>query len=65
MAEAKGKEMADRRERRGSYGNIEELLKRKREGLGDEEGDGIFSKRKTVRSSTRKRDGDIEEMIRE
>lgn len=66
MAEAKGKGMADRRERRGSYGNIEELLKRKREGLGDEEGDGIFSKsRKTVRSPTRKRDGDIEEMIRE
>lgn len=68
MAEAKGKGMADRRKRRGSYGNIEEyrLLKRKREGLEDEEEDEIFSKsRKMVRSPTRKRDGDIEEMIRE
>lgn len=66
MAKAKGKGMVDRRKRRGSYGNIEELLKRKREGLGDEEEDGIFSKsRKMVRSPTRKRDGDIEEMIRE
>lgn len=65
MAEAKDKGMADRREKRRNYGYIEELLKRKRERLGDEEGDGIFSKsRKTVRS-TRKKDGDIEKMIRE
>lgn len=29
MVEAKGKGMADGRERKGNYGNIEELLKRK------------------------------------